>query len=152
MGGGRGASRREVVAGAAALACSGMSQALADPDAMRAAMRAALGDGPVTRGRVHVDLPPVAESGHSVPLAIAINSPMTAADHVAEVFVFSPENPLPVVSRFRLSPRSGRPEIRTSIRLATTQEVHVVAVMSDGSRWLGTAEVDVTSAACFDPT
>lgn len=129
------------------------STASATIEEMVEAMRHALGGGEIKEGRVHLDIPPIVENGNSVPLGIKVDSPMTAADHVTAVHVFAPENPLPNVSRFKLGPRCGRAEINTSIRLATTQSIHVVAVMSDGSRWLGvTPEVEVTTAACFDPT
>ena len=144
--------RRTVIVGAAAVVVASANGGSATPADMEAAMRVALGAGPIGRGRVHVELPVLAENGNAVPLEIRIASPMTAADHVRSVYVFSPENPLPNISRFHLGPRAGKAEIKTSIRLATTQVVHVVAVMSDSSRWLGTAEVDVTTAACFDPT
>ncbi len=120
---------------------------------MHAAIREALGDAEIKEGRVVLDIPPIVENGNSVPLAISVESPMTPADHVKTIYVFSPENPLPNVSRFHLGPRCGKAEIKTSIRLATTQSVHVLAVMSDGSRWFGTTpEIEVTTAACFDPT
>ena len=123
------------------------------PDFAVAAIREALGNGEIREGRVDLDIPPIVENGNSVPLAISVESPMTPADHVTTIYVFSPENPLPNVSRFHLGPRCGKAEIKTSIRLATTQSIHVVAVMSDGSRWLGvTPEIEVTTAACFDPT
>lgn len=128
-------------------------RALATPEEMLEAIREGLGKGEIKEGRVHLDIPPIVENGNSVPFGITVDSPMTAADHVTEIHVFSPENPLPNVSRFRVGPRCGKAEIKTSIRLATTQSIHVVAVMSDGSRWLGvTPEVEVTTAACFDPT
>ena len=131
---------------------AGSRAGLADPAEMAVAIREALGGGAIPQGRVEVDIPPLVENGNSVPLAVTVQSPMTPADHVTAIYVFSPENPLPNVSRFRLGRRNGRAEIKTTIRLATTQAVHVIAVMSDGSRWLGTTDVEVTSAACFDPT
>lgn len=103
-------------------------------------------------GRVRLDIPGLVENGNSVPLTVVVESPMTATDHVASVHIFSPENPLPNISTFMLGPRCGKAEIKTTIRLATTQLLHVVAVMSDGTHWLATAEVEVTTAACFDPT
>ena len=149
----RSPSRRDVVAGAAALALDSPLQAIAASDEMHAAIREALGDAEIKEGRVVLDIPPIVENGNSVPLAISVESPMTPADHVKTIYVFSPENPLPNVSRFHLGPRCGKAEIKTSIRLATTQSVHVLAVMSDGSRWFGTTpEIEVTTAACFDPT
>lgn len=145
-------SRRAVIAGSAAAALVPCAPASADPDEMREAIRAAIGDIVLRNGRVHLDIPALVENGNSVPLTIDIDSPMTPTDHVRSVHLFSPENPLPDISRFVLGPRCGKAQIKTTIRLATTQHLHVVAVMSDGSAWLATAEVEVTTAACFDPT
>ena len=122
----------------------------ASPETMADAMRAALGGATVKPGRVRIDISPLAENGNSVPLTIMVDSPMTAADHVKAIYVFSPENPLPDVARFHLTPRAGRAQVKTSIRLATSQKIEVVAVMSDGSAWGNAAEVIVTLSACFD--
>jgi len=40
--------------------------------------------------------------------------------------------------------------VQTSIRLATTQRIQAVAVLSDGSAWSDSAEVIVTLSACLD--
>lgn len=145
-------TRRFVVAAGGAAAMCLANGLQASPDEMREAMRAQLGDGPINEGRVGLDIPALVENGNSVPLTITVDSPMTAADHVVAIHVFAPENPLPSVSSFVLGPRCGKAEIRTTIRLATTQHLHVVAEMADRTRWLATAEVEVTTAACFDPT
>jgi sulfur-oxidizing protein SoxY len=146
-------SRRAAITGFGAVLIAAPGGASATMEEMREAMRNALGGGEIREGRVHLDIPPIVENGNSVQLGIRIDSPMMAEDHVTAIHVLSPENPLPNVSRFRLGPRCGKAEINLSIRLATTQSIHVVAVMSDGSRWLGvTPEVEVTTAACFDPT
>lgn len=145
-------SRRTVLAASGAAFLCARSPAHADPAEMREAMRTALGDAPLSQGRVRLDVPALVENGNSVPLTIRVDSPMTPADHVTSIYVFSPENPLPSVSRFILGPRNGVAEVTATIRLATTQHLHVVATMSDGSRWLATTEIEVTTAACFDPT
>lgn len=145
-------TRRGVIAGGGAIALTLRGPARADPGEMREAMRAAFGDRPLREGRITLDIPALVENGNSVPLTIQVDSPMTPADHVRAIHVFSPENPLPDISRFILGPRCGKAEIKTTIRLATTQHLHVVALMSDGSAWLATAEIEVTTAACFDPT
>jgi sulfur-oxidizing protein SoxY len=75
---------------------------------------------------------------------------MTAQDYVKSVHLFSEKNPRPVIARFYLNPRSGKAEISTRIRLAGSQQVVALAMMSDGSCWLGTAEVIVTAAACLE--
>ena len=94
-------------------------------------------------GRVALRLPPVAENGDAVPLAVQVESPMTAADHAKAVHVFAAENPAPDVATFRFTPAMGRARADTRIRLATTQDVIAVAEMSDGSVWMASAGVKV---------
>jgi sulfur-oxidizing protein SoxY len=101
-------------------------------------------------GRVKLTLPAIAESGNSVPLKVQVESPMTADDYVKGIHIFSEKNPRPVIARFYLNPRSGKAEISTRIRLGGSQQVVALAVMNDGSCWLGTAEVIVTAAACLE--
>ena len=103
-----------------------------------------------TVGKVKLTLPPLAESGNSVPLKLQIESPMTTEDYVKSVHVFSERNPRPVIARFHLGPQSGKAEINTRIRLAGTQHVVALAVMNNNSAWLGSTEVVVTTAACID--
>jgi len=120
----------------------------AGPADMQAAIRGLFGERPIEDGRVFLDIPAIAENGYSVPLTVSIDSPMTAADYVESVAVFSPRNPLPDIVRFHLGPRAGRAEISTRIRLGGTQTLTVIAEMSDGSLWSGSAEILVTLAAC----
>jgi sulfur-oxidizing protein SoxY len=145
-------TRRDMVAGTAAsiaaLALPSPSQAT--PDAMAATLKSILGDKAATAGRVKLDIPELAENGNSVPLTITVDSPMTVADHVKTIYILSPENPLPDVARFHLGPRSGRAKVSTSVRLATSQRLMVLAVMSDGSAWTTGTDVIVTMSACID--
>ena len=122
--------------------------AFALPDNLTPLIRKATGGGLPKSGRVKLTLPPLAESGNSVPLKVQVESPMTAADHVKGIHIFSEKNPRPVIAQFHLNPRSGKAEISTRVRLAGSQQVVAVAVMSDGSSWLGTADVVVIAAAC----
>ena len=125
----------------------------ATPDSLAEAMADALGkDANINEGRVKVVLPELAENGNSVPLRISVESPMTASDHVKMIYVFSEQNPIANVVRFHVGPRSGVARVQTSIRLAATQRITVIAQMSDGSFWSGGANVVVTQAACFDGT
>ncbi len=117
---------------------------------MADAMKQVLGAMVPKSGRVTIDIPPLAENGNSVPVTVIVESPMTAVDHVKTIYLFSPVNPAPDVAHFHLGPRSGRARVQTSIRLANTQNLHAVAVMSDGSAWMQTAEVIVTLSACVD--
>ena len=83
-------------------------------------------------------------------MMVSVQSPMTAADHVKTIYVFSEKNPLPNVVRFHLKPSAGRAKLATSIRLADTQRITAIAQMSDGSFWSATADVIVTLSACLE--
>lgn len=122
----------------------------ATPQEMQAAMRAVTRGAAVRAGRVKVEMPPLVENGHSVPLAVSVESPMTAADHVRAIHVFTEKNPLPNVVSVYLGPRAGRPRIATRIRVADTQTVTALAEMSDGTFWSGSVHVVVTLSACLE--
>jgi sulfur-oxidizing protein SoxY len=118
--------------------------------AMQAAIKAIAGDNPMKAGRIKIELPPMVENGNAVPLGIAVESPMTDADHVKAIHVFTEKNPQPNVASFQLGPRAGTVNIQTRMRLADTQLVVAVAEMSDGTFWRDEVEVVVTMAACLE--
>lgn len=143
-------SRRTLLAGCAGLGTLAVLRplALAAPEDVVAAQRALFGDRDIQAGRVTVTLPPIAENGFSVPFEVEVDSPMTEADHVVQIAVFAPRNPLPEVARFHLGPRAGRARVATRIRMGASQAITAVAEMNDGSLWAGSAETVVTLAAC----
>ena len=148
-------SRRTMLAGALAITCLPVlsHRALADAESLAEAMTEALGSGYALKdGRVKITVPELAENGNAVPLRVSVDSPMTAADHVKTVFVFSEKNPVSNVVRFHIGPRSGQARVHTNIRLASTQHITVVARMSNGDLWAGAAQVIVTQGACIDDT
>jgi sulfur-oxidizing protein SoxY len=118
--------------------------------AYQEALRKVVGDAQVRRGRIKLTLPPLIDNGNSVPLSVAVESPMTAADHVKAIHVFTEKNPLPDVVSVHLGPRAGRAGISTRVRLADSQTVLAVAQLSDGSFWSDSAEVVVTLSACLE--
>jgi sulfur-oxidizing protein SoxY len=122
----------------------------ATPDEMREAMRKVTGQAPVRRGRVKLDLPPLIDNSNSVSLSVTVESPMTPADHVKAIHVFTEKNPLPNVVSVVLGPRAGRASIATRVRIADTQTVTAIAELSDGSFWSGSASVVVTLSACLE--
>lgn len=124
--------------------------ARATPAAMQEAISKVVGAARVTPGRVTLDLPPLSENGHAVPLTVSVESPMTEADHVKAVHIFTEKNPQPEVASFRFGPRAGRARVATRIRLADTQSVVAICELSDGSFWSGSATVVVTLAACLE--
>ncbi|MCI3950892.1 MAG: sulfur oxidation protein SoxY [Burkholderiales bacterium] len=107
---------------------------------------------PLNPGRVKLQLPRLADNGHSVPLKVTVESPMTTAEHVRTITLLSERNPRPVLATFHFGPRAGRAEVVTRVRLNGTQRVVAVAQLSDGSYWSASAEVEVTESACLDAT
>ena len=143
--------RRAFLAGTAGLACAlVLRTAAATPESMLAAIRALTGGVAPRTGRVRIEVPPLSENGNVVPLTVAVDSPMTPAEHVRAIHVFSEKNPDPRVLSVHLGPRSGRASLSTRIRLADTQTVIAVAELSDGSFWAQSASVVVTLAACLE--
>lgn len=124
------------------------ARAQADPFAPL--LRELTGGAPVTRGRVTIDTPMLADNGLSVPLNLSIESAMTAADHVRSIALFSEKNPRPLIAKFQLGAAAGRAEVATRVRLNGSQRLLAVAQLSDGSWWSGGAEVVVTESACLD--
>jgi sulfur-oxidizing protein SoxY len=100
------------------------------------------------QGKITIELPEIAENGNTVPLTITVDSPMTADDHVSEVLVVAEGNPNPGVATFHFSPLSGKAEASTRIRLATTQNIVVVAKTSGGQFFIGQKLVKVTIGGC----
>ena len=127
-----------------------VAPAHATPREMEDAIRRVVGATPVTKGRVKLELPPLSENGNTVPLTVSVESPMTGADHVRAIHVFTELNPQPEVVSFRLGPRAGKARVATRIRLANTQTVTAIGELSDGSFWSATAAVVVTLAACLE--
>jgi sulfur-oxidizing protein SoxY len=150
-------SRRDFLRAAGAAAAglglasvSVVEPARATPAAMQDAIGKVVGAARVTAGKVKLELPPLVENGNAVPLAVSVESPMTAAEHVRAIHVFTEKNPQPDVASFYLGPRSGRASVATRIRLADTQTVVAISELSDGSFWSARADVVVTLAACLE--
>src|SRR5512134_2525598 len=113
--------------GAVLLAALPSGRAAATPAAMQAAVKVVTGDTPVREGRIKLELPPLVENGNAVPLGITVVSPMTDADHVKAIHVFTEKNPQPNVVSFHLGPRAGSATIATRMRLADTQIALAIA-------------------------
>ena len=142
----------EVAAGVGLWSVVAVEPARATAAAMQEAIRKVVGPGRVSPGRVKLELPPLVENGNVVPLAVSVESPMTEADHVRAIHVFTEKNPQPEVVSFHLGPRAGRASVATRIRLADTQTVVAISELSDGSFWSARAPVVVTLAACLEET
>jgi sulfur-oxidizing protein SoxY len=144
--------RRAVLAGGLALfapALPAAAQTGAEPSFEEAQRALLAGRTPVVGG-IEIDMPPLSENGNAVDLTIRVASPWTEADHVRAIHVLAEKNPFPKVATFHLSRRAGRAEVATRIRLATTQEVVVLAETSTGAVHRAAREVIVVLGACVD--
>src|SRR5882724_5086075 len=145
------ATRRQFLAAAAGVGLAlAMRPAKATPASMKQAIRQVVGEARVKPGKVKLDLPPLVENGNSVAMNVTVDSPMTAKDHVKAIHVFTEKNPQPNVISAELSPRAGKAEIQTRVRLADTQSVVAICEMSDGSFWSDTVDVIITLGACLE--
>lgn len=138
--------RRQFLAGLAALP----GAALAQVDPLDPLVWVVTNGAQVKQGKVTVELPQLADNGNSVPIRITVDSPMTAADHVKSIHLYSEKNPVRNMANFYLGPRAGKAEINSRVRLAGSQKVTAVAKLSDGSFWYDTASIVVTLSACLD--
>lgn len=147
-----GVDRRTMIAGGLSVALLPLAAgaASATPDQLQLAIQRIANGSAVTAGRVGLDIPALADSGNGVPLTITVASPMTAADHVREIHLLSEANPSTQMATFHLGPHAGEAKVSTSIRLAASQHITVIARMSDGSLWSGSAHIVVTETACSE--
>jgi sulfur-oxidizing protein SoxY len=147
------ATRRELLAGAAGMVLASVvaiRPGRATPASLQAAIKKVVGEAPLRRGKVTIDVPPLVENGNSVPITVSVDSPMTATDHVRAIHIFNEKNPQPNVIGVHLGPRAGKATLSTRIKLADAQKVVAVAQLSDGSFWSDDADVIVTIAACVE--
>jgi sulfur-oxidizing protein SoxY len=142
-----GLTRRAALGGLALVALPWA--ALAQEEALAAAIRAQVGDATPEEGGIALRVPAVAENGGQVPVTVVVDSPQTAADHVAAIHLFATRNPTPGVASFHLTPLLPRAEVQTRIRLAEDQRIVAVAQLSNGRVLRSTAEIRVTTGGCL---
>src|SRR3954452_23520747 len=130
-------SRRQFLAVVSGLLAAGEATAQLDPNiqalraaALEAAIRKITGGKPVRGGKGKRQIPPLVDNGNTVPLSVAVDSPMTAADHVAAIHVLTEKNPQPYVVSAYLGPRAGHASIATRARIADTGRVIAIARLS----------------------
>jgi sulfur-oxidizing protein SoxY len=150
-------TRREFLALTCGAAVAGNAVAQIDPNiaakrkaALAEAIQKTTGGAAIRTGKVKLEVPPLVDNGNTVPLSVTVDSPMTAADHVKAIHVFTEKNPQPYVLSAYLGPRSGRARLDTRARIADTGQVIAIAQLSDGSYWSDSVGVVVTLSACLE--
>lgn len=113
-----------------------------------AALQKILGNSKALDGKMLLEIPEIAENGNTVPYTISLDSPMSEQDYVKALHVLSTANPQPGIASFALTPASGRAFVSSRMRLARTQDVVVVAELSDGRFLMSKKQVKVTIGGC----
>jgi len=143
----RGLNRRQAFAAIGSACAFAPVAAEATPDAARKLLGDLVKVAPKA-GKVKIDAPEIAENGNAVPVTVTVDSPMSPTDHVRAIHIIADRNPQPGVASFMLSPDNGKAEVQLRMRMAESQNVIVVAELSDGSAWTATREVKVTVGGC----
>ena len=104
----------------------------------------------VVRSGVHIETLVLADNGLSVPFRVWVDSPMTAQDHVTDLWLLSQRNPVTVMAKMRMGPHLGRAEFSTRVRLAGGQQLVALARLSSGEFRYQVADLIVTDAGCVD--
>jgi len=112
------------------------------------ALKKVLGDAKPAESGITLEIPEIAENGNTVPFTLAVDSPMTDANHVKAVHVFASGNPQVGVASYVFTPAAGKAAVSSRMRLARTQDIIVVAELSDGKFLLGKRNVKVTIGGC----
>lgn len=120
------------------------------PERVQQAIHDRIGERQPLPGGVTLTLPSIAETGNSVPITVAVASPMTPAEHVQRLHLIVSGNPEPVAATFHLGVRAGRAEMSTRLRLARSQTVLALAEMNDGRVCSAAANIVVTLGACLE--
>jgi sulfur-oxidizing protein SoxY len=150
-------SRRSFIASAAASLCLPACLARAEAPAaatmerspqFQEAFTALVKGATPVEGKIAIDLPEIAENGNFVPVTVQVDSPMTADDHVTAIHVLSTGNPVARVATFHLTPINAVARVQSRMRLARTQDVVILAELSNGSLAIATALVKVTIGGC----
>jgi sulfur-oxidizing protein SoxY len=136
------------VAGSAGFASAALAPTSPPSDDAVDLIKRLTGKTPTASDRLHLVMPQVFPNGYTVPLTLAIDSPMTEADHVRHVSVLAPRNPLVEVATFHFVPQRSEPRVSTRIRLAEPQHVLAVAEMNDGTLLMTETWVDVATNGC----
>jgi sulfur-oxidizing protein SoxY len=111
-------------------------------------LRTLVGDRPIRKGRLSLDMPAVAEDGRVVPVIIESDLPMTAERHVTAVHLIVDHNPDPHLAVFHLTPSVGSVALETRIKMKRTTWVRAILETSTGEIWGAYAHVKVSLNGC----
>ena len=95
-----------------------------------------------------LELEPLVDTGNAVPIGIALQAPVGKAFQSFEVL--APDNPVSRCFQISLSVPQPNYRFEVRIRLGASQDVWLVAKLSDGTVMGMFQPTVLTSSACFD--
>lgn len=122
--------------------------ATATPDELTTALRETFGERPITRGKVKLTMPRLAENGSVVPVTVSVDNPMTELQYVKSIHLFAEKNHLPRILEAQLGPYNGKAVVSSRVRVATSQQITAVAVLSDDTLWSAAVDIEVVTSDC----
>jgi sulfur-oxidizing protein SoxY len=105
---------------------------------------------PAPPGLLTLEVPTRATDAAMVPLAIRARLPAGSTQHVTRLILIIDANPSPISAIFTLSPRSGRAEVETRVRVDDYSFVRAIAETSDGQLY-GVVRFVKASGGCSAP-
>jgi predicted secreted protein len=99
-------------------------------------------------GGAKLELEPLSDTGTAVPIGIKLQAP--AGLSIVSFEVFAPDNPVSHIIKIKLGSPQNTYRFDTRIRLGASQDVWLVATLSDGTLMGTRAPTVLTSSACFD--
>jgi sulfur-oxidizing protein SoxY len=118
--------------------------ATSDADRAQAGL---IGGRPVKRGLLRLTTPTLAENGATVPVSLDLAGSLPIGTTVNSFHLLSEGNPVPLIASFYFSPHS-LPFASVRVRLAQTQILRALAILSDGTVYGIRNMVKVTIGGC----
>ncbi len=116
------------------------------PERVEKLIRDRMGPVKPEPGPIELNVPPLSESGNSVPLTVSVESPPdTRIDHV---LVVATRNRRPMVIDVHFGAGAPKAKFSTRIRVNETQTLLAFAKLQSGTVWTAQTEVDVVIGAC----
>jgi len=143
--------RRRAIGAALTLGAGGRASvkvALAATDAAGSAIAAHVGNARPEPGPLSLDIASIAENGNGVPVRISVPDDGPSSLHTLSILLLAPLNPDPKIALWHFSALSATAEVATRIRLARSQSVLAIALMSDGTYRRTERAVQVTIGGC----
>lgn len=107
-----------------------------------------MGSGSLMASKVTLETPIIAENGAVVPVKVIVDHPMNADDYIASIGIFVDNNPNTFGALYKLSPKSGKAQVATRLKIGKTSKVRAVAKTNRGEMFMAVNEVKVTIGGC----